>query len=385
MREAQNGHLRPRPSRPIAPREEAAVLRVCPGIVVRGPFHTNAPDQHCTWGSLRRVVRAHAADPVIRHRASTAGVMTAVSRHLLDSGRVAGVLHVRPDPDNPLGSLATLSRTSEEVAQGMGSRYSTCATMETILDVLELDVPVGVAMKPCDIAAVRNLQLEDSRARNRIVFTMAMFCGTVPNLKASTDFLARRGLSRQDVAEFRWRGYGCPGPTVARTRDGRQYSGTYQEFWVDNPWTTQFRCKICPDAVGLQADIAAGDAWPGGWPSGEDEGWNAVIAHTDAGEQVLGECESAGLIVAEETDAGHLNDYQSHHVDLRNMLAARLAAIQVAGLPTPEFRDLALDQCAASVDPDVLGRNFAGTLERVRRGHGDNPTLADYAEDHGEE
>ena len=39
-----------------------------------------------------------------------------------------------------------------------------------------------------------------------------------------------------------------------------------------------FRCKICPDAIGESADVAALDTWPGGSPKGEDEGFNAVIA-----------------------------------------------------------------------------------------------------------
>lgn len=383
MEEAANGHLRPRAARTMIEAEEAAIMRLCPGINVQGPFGEPLMNADPVWGALRRVAVGYAGDPEIRHVASSGGIMTAVSRHLLESGRVKGVLHVRPDPDNALGSLATLSRSADEARRGMGSRYASCSTLETILDVLALGEPIAVSMKPCDIAAIRNLQREDERARELIRFTMALFCGTVPNLKASLDFLARRGLERDEVSAFRWRGHGCPGPTWARTRDGREFEGRYREFWVDNPWTTQFRCKICPDAIGLQADLAVGDAWPGGWPQGEDPGWNAVVAHTDIGETVLSECEDTGGVVLDESDVALLNDVQPHHVDLRSLLAARLAAAQVAGLPAPNFRHLALDDCAAHIDPDLLGRNFAGTLKRLRQGHGDEPTQADYATDDG--
>ena len=160
--------------------------------------------------------------------------------------------------------------------------------------------------------------------------------------------------------------------------------GTYQEFWVENPWTTQFRCKICPDAVGLLADIAAGDCWPGGWPQAEDDGWNSVIAHTEQGAEVLRESEDAGTLVAEESGPQTLFDAQDHHVELRRMLIARLAAIRATGIPAPNWNGLALERCAAEVDPDALGANFAGTIRRIRKGHGDAPAVADYAPGQGQ-
>ena len=379
MVEAANGHLRPRPQRPIAPDEVTAILRLCPGITVTGPFGGRI-GLDPVWGAVGRVARGHATDPNVRFKAASGGIMTAISRFLLDSGRVAGVLQVTADPDHALYSRPVVSRDADAVLAASGSRYGTCASLGNLAKVLDLGAPIAVAMKPCDIAAIRNLQAENSKARELIVFTMALFCGTVPTLKASDDFLARRGLRREDIAEFRWRGHGCPGLTYARAEDGREFSGEYGEFWVDHPWTTQFRCKICPDAIGLQADLAVGDAWPGGWPKGEDKGWNAMIAHTDLGEEVLAAAEAAGAIRLEDAGLDDLTDYQPHHVELRRLLAARLAAAELAGLPKPNFSALGLKAAAAEVDAELLGRNFAGTLQRIRAGHGDQPAKADYAE-----
>ncbi|MDQ2089646.1 Coenzyme F420 hydrogenase/dehydrogenase, beta subunit C-terminal domain [Marimonas arenosa] len=380
MAESENGHLRPRAANSIPVDQEAAILRLCPGINVHGPFGKQIDKVDPVWGQVRRIARGYAADPDIRFRAAAGGIMTALSQFLIDSGLVSKVLQVQADPKDALHSRPVVSRDAGSVLASSGSRYATCATLETLPDILAEGEPIAVAMKPCDIAAIRNLQAEDSRARELIVCTIALFCGTVPSLKASDDFLARRGLAREDIAEFRWRGHGCPGPTYARTADGREFEGPYREFWVDHQWTTQFRCKICPDAVGLQADIATGDAWPGGWPTGESEGWNMLIAHTEVGEQLLAECEEAGKIRLEESDIELLSDTQPHHVDLRRALAARLAAARIAGLPEPNFRGLGLNACSAGLDPDTLARNFAGTLTRVRAGQGDQAVKADYAD-----
>ena len=378
MREAANGHLRPHPARPCTPDEQAAILRLCPGISVTGPFAAS-PGADPVWGPALRVARGHATDPELRFEAAAGGMMSALSQYLLESGQAQAVLQVAAAPDDALASRPVASRTAAELRAASGSRYATCASLATLPAMLDAGAPFAVAMKPCDIAAVRNLQAEDPRARRLIVLTIALFCGTVPGLAASEGFLARRALTRAEIATFRWRGHGCPGPTTAQTRDGKLYSGAYAEFWVDNPWTTQFRCKICPDAVGLQADIAVGDAWPGGWPQGEDDGWNTVVARTPAGEALLAAAEAAGRIHLEPADIALLSDTQPHHVALRRGLAARLAAARVAGLPEPRFLDLALDRCADALDPDALGTIFAGTLRRLRAGHGDEASAADYA------
>jgi coenzyme F420 hydrogenase subunit beta len=58
-----------------------------------------------------------------------------------------------------------------------------------------------------------------------------------------------------------------------RTKDGREHDKEYNSFWGDESnWRVHFRCKICPDAIGESADIAALDTWRGGSPEGEDEG-----------------------------------------------------------------------------------------------------------------
>ncbi|WP_137701775.1 Coenzyme F420 hydrogenase/dehydrogenase, beta subunit C-terminal domain [Marimonas lutisalis] len=380
MVESENGHLRPRASNPIQTEQEAAIMRLCPGINIHGPFGKTMGDADPVWGAVKRVARGHAADPDTRFRAAAGGIMTALSQFLVESGRVSKVLQVRADPENAVASRPVANRDAESVLASSGSRYATCATLERLPDILAEGEPIAVAMKPCDIAAIRNLQAENERARKLIVCTIALFCGTVPSLEASDDFLARRGLTRNDIVEFRWRGHGCPGPTYARTADGREFEGAYREFWVDNHWTTQFRCKICPDAVGLQADIATGDAWPGGWPKGEDDGWNMLIAHTEVGEHLLADCEAAGKIWLEDSDIEFVSDTQPHHVSLRRALAARLAAGRIAGLPEPNFSDLGLNACAAGLDPDTLAKNFAGTLRRIRAGQGDEAVKADYAD-----
>ena len=374
-----NGQIRPRARRALEPGEEARICRVCPGVSVTGPFDGTLERPDAVWGDLRRVVSGHAADAALRFRASTGGVMTAINRYLLESARVAFVLQVEPGGADALSSDPVLVREPERLLDGAQSRYGASAPLAAIREALALGERFAVSLKPCDIAGVRNLQREDPRARELIAFAQTMFCGTVPSRESSFDFFRRRGVDplREPPSAFQWRGNGCPGPTVGQTADGQVLEGTYNELWNDNPWTTQYRCKICPDAIGLQADIATGDTWPGGAPVGESEGTNAIIAHTAIGLEVLEACEREGRLVLRAAEPLWLDSVQPHHVRLRRSFAARVAGASLGGLPTPRFEALAAEACAAGLSETELADAFDGSLKRVRAGQGDEADTCD--------
>ena len=108
------------------------------------------------------------------------------------------------------------------------------------------------------------------------------------------------GLRPEELALFRYRGNGSPGPTRLETKDGRSFELTYQQMWEDEAtWRIQPRCKICPDAIGESADLAASDVWPGGGPTGEDAGFNGIIVRTERGLELYRAALAAGAIVVE--------------------------------------------------------------------------------------
>ncbi|MBY8974832.1 Coenzyme F420 hydrogenase/dehydrogenase, beta subunit C-terminal domain [Rhodobacteraceae bacterium NNCM2] len=365
--------LRPVASRPLTEAEEARIVRLCPGVSLSGPFAAPLTQPDPVWGEALRVAEGWAADPEVRFRASAGGIMTTVNRYLLETEQVDFVLQVRAGGPDALSSEPVMVRDPDELLTGSQSRYAPSAPLTALQEALATGERFAVSLKPCDVAAVRNLQREDARAREQIAFTMAMFCGTVPSRETTWEFFRRRDVDpRLDPpVAMRWRGDGCPGAAVGTMADGRTLRGTYQEMWVENRSTTQFRCKICPDAVGLQADLATGDCWPDAVPEGETPGESAIIAHTQVGLDVLNACEADGRLVLEEREASYLSATQPHHDRLRRTWATRVAAAYAAGLPMPSFTDLAAAEAAASLDPADLAETFRGTLERVRRSRPD--------------
>ena len=151
-----------------------------------------------------------------------------------------------------------------------------------------------------------------------------------PNFRKTGDLLDELGLREDEISLLRYRGYGNPGRTRIETRDGRAFEKTYLEMWEEeSQWCIQNRCKICPDAIGEVADVAAADYWPGGAPSGEDAGFNSMIARTPVGRDLLRDAEAAGAIrIVRELTMRDMDDTQPHQVRKKESVWARLAGMR---------------------------------------------------------
>jgi coenzyme F420 hydrogenase subunit beta len=109
----------------------------------------------------------------------------------------------------------------------------------------------------------------------------------------------------------------------------------------------QPRCKICPDAIGEAADIVASDTWPGGGPTGEDEGFNGIVVRTKSGHELFEAALAAGVVIVErKIDFRDLDIVQPHQVRKKRAIWARLAGMRAAGLPVPQTNGLRIASCA---------------------------------------
>ena len=147
---------------------------------------------------------------------------------------------------------------------------------------------------------------------------------------------------------------------------------------MDETWgKVQFRCKICPDAIGEQGDLVTTDVWPGGAPKGEGESFSSVIARTPRGLALLEEAIEAGVLtLVEELDFRAFDDYQPHQLAKKQGVADRLRAMADAGVPVPQFAGLRLAENAACVSDEVRGGNYRGMRTRLERGANLEPAAA---------
>jgi len=368
-----DGRERPRAQGPVDGPTLRAINAVCPGTRVEGADARRlAPGTPVDpiWGPIAEVIRAHATDPDVRHRASSGGVLSALARFLLDSGRVELIVHVAPSREAPVRTARQLSVDRIEVLNACGSRYGPAAPLRDFLDLLDRGRPFAFIGKPCDVGAVRNLARCDPRVDRYMRYALSMICGGASQLGKSLEVLDRFAIAERDVSLFRYRGHGSPGAARIETRDGRAHELTYAEMWEDEAtWRLQSRCKICPDAIGEAADVVARDTWPGASPPGEDAGFNSVLARTAAGTELLGAAVASGAItICEPLTARQLDDFNPHQVVKKRAVGVRLAARRTVGQPVPRVRRLRITRLALGRGLRPAAREFRGTLRRWRAG-----------------
>jgi coenzyme F420 hydrogenase subunit beta len=376
--------------RPIARQELsepvlARINAVCPGTRIGGPDPADQgddADSDTVWGWAARLSIGYASDPLVRFRGSTGGVLTALGQFLLASGRVKFILHVAASRTAPMRSERRLSFDSAAVLEGAGSRYGPAAPLVDFCEILERGEPFALIAKPCDVTAVRSLARIDPRVDRQMRYALTLVCGGASDLAKSEEVLARFGLSEDELALFRYRGFGNPGPTRLETKDGRAHELTYQQLWEDEAkWMIQPRCKICPDAIGQGADIAASDVWPGGGPTGEDDGFNGIIVRTRRGLELYEAAVAAGVLTIERAASfADFDLFQPHQLRKRRAVWARLKGMEIAGKPVPQVTDLGLEDCARQNALAENLREARGARDRAKRGRLGEPRAVPRAE-----
>lgn len=367
MRMNIEGRLRPAPIASEDSNADAPILAACPGVVAEAEARGSEQDR--VWGSYMQMHEAWAGDPDIRFRAATGGVLTALGVHLLRSGKARCILHCAADPDRPMRTRWVISETPQEVSLRAGSRYGPSDTLAGLEVALARGEPFAIIAKPCDAGAVRARAKADPRLNELLVAVLVMVCGGASDLGKSAAVLEELGVEEDALTLFRYRGHGNPGPTRIETRDGRSFEKTYQEMWADEAgWRIQTRCKLCPDAIGEAADIAAADIWPNANPEGEDEGFNGVITRTPDGQALFEGALAAGDLVkgAAHTPRDY-DHFQPHQVRKKRAMAARLRGLERAGRPVYAHKGLRLDELDAA-DP----QEEAGAEQRARSGRFDD-------------
>ena len=372
------GYIRPKVKKDLDDSTMDTIRHICPGIRLTGPNPAATADNgfvHDIFGPVRTLYRGWSTDDELRFHAAAGGVMSGLGCYLLETGKVDAIVHVRANAEKPMETDALASRTVEDVKSGVQSRYGPAAPLVHVMRLLDQGIRFAVTGKPCDISAIRNLAEVDPRVDRQVPYLISNFCGGVVSVRTSELIAGYHGVAKENVKLFRWRGDGWPGPTRVVADNGEVYDLNYEETYYDDrvPWTydINFRCKLCVDAVGEQADISCPDAWimVDGKPVHEEApGANLLIARTKAGEDLVAEASAAGAIhldpfSVEQLEAQHADQYSRK---LEN--PGRLRGMEQEGEPTPDFDGYRADRMIELAGPERDRAAEEGARQRIRVG-----------------
>jgi coenzyme F420 hydrogenase subunit beta len=368
MEEVAPGYSRPEQKGEVSEEAERIIAAACPGSVVAK--WTPAAQANPYWGPLGYVGVGHATDEAVRYQGSSGGAISALLIHALETGLVDRVIHVAADPSDPTRNIMKSSTNAVEVMEGAGSRYTASSPLAQIDQALSEGGKIAFVGKPCDVSGLRRLAQVDYRVERHVPIAVSFFCGGMPSHGGVGRILSAMGVDPAEVTAFRFRGRGWPGTTAATTRDGRTREMTYAESWGEFlAKEVQFRCKVCPDAVGGTADIACADAWYGGetgYPTFvEQDGRSLIIARTKAGEALLGSAVSDQVIAVQPLDPAEINVMQPSQARRKRLIRARTAALAVTLQPQLDTTGTLVGEASRDAKAREVVENFLGAVRRV--------------------
>lgn len=249
-----------------------------------------APIRNDLLGRYDRAYVGSVAEGNFRADGSSGGLVSWVATELMRQGLVDGVAHVvanDPGGDGPLFRY-TISRTTEAVRAGAKSRYYPVELSGVLAEIRATPGRYAVVGIPCFIKAVRLSCAQDPVLRERVAFTLGLFCGHMKSARMAESFAWQMGIDdfgEVERLDYRTKNSGRPANWYRTELNLRDGTARAQDWWhlADGDWGAGFfqnsACNFCDDVVAETADIAFGDAWLEPYSS-DGRGTNVVIVRS---------------------------------------------------------------------------------------------------------
>jgi len=371
MEMSDKGNLEPKELKPITNKILENIKKVCPGVIAEGPEdqeENKGSNKDIIWGNYFSLYYSWSADPKIRFQSSTGGLLNGLSLYLLEKNKVDFIMHTAGDKENPMRNIVKYSYSKDDLLNCESrSRYGPSSPLSEFHRALDKKQTFAFVGKPCDAGAIRLLAKSDERVDQYCKYIFTLVCGGFQELTKSQEFIDGFNVKEQELEEFRYRGFGNPGRMYIKTKDQKEFDKDYNSFWGDESnWKVPFRCKICPDAIGESADIAALDTWRGGSPKGEDEGFNAAVMRTKKGIKIFDEAvENGYLVKGDQITIDDIKDFQPHQTTKKQAVYARHQGMKKNNLPSINTKNLRIEELYKLNDNDFNKKQEEGVAKRV--------------------
>lgn len=244
-------------------------------------------EPHETAGRFLSAYVGYAEAGGYRERGSSGGMVSWVLDELMRKGLIDGATHVvpvrQPQAEGRFFRYR-ISRSSEEIWEGAKSRYYPVEVSEALRTIREVPGRYAVVGVPCFVKAIHLLRRQDPVLRERIAYTLGLFCGHMKSARFVESFAMQMGVPIEEVqaVEFRVKDTARPASTYTARLTLRDGSVHTRDWWnlVDGDWGSGFfqyeACNFCDDVVAETADVSFGDAWVEPYSS-DGRGTNVVV------------------------------------------------------------------------------------------------------------
>lgn len=229
---------------------------------------------------------AFSNDAEILANASSGGIMSQIAVFLLERNLVDRVLTTHFTYVSGPRTLCILAKSKGDIIRSQGSKYCPVDLSLAIREIKSNNYRVAIIGTPCQIAGIRNIQNRDQSFSDKLVLTIANFCGGIKSYN-NIDLLAeRQHIKPTAVKFFRFRGNGQPGSMLIEDSYGKTAEVPYPKYVGLNGLSKHLRCHLCVDATGELADIACGDAWLPRFLQDEHP-WSIIVTRNKSADDLI--------------------------------------------------------------------------------------------------
>jgi coenzyme F420 hydrogenase subunit beta len=246
-------------------------------------------------GRVIETVIARATDQSIRAKATDGGVVTALLVHLFKSGRIDGAIVTRQT--GPFQREPFLAMSEADIRDAAGFFFDTSQGMKRFSDYYltysqfrEFNPLIQKGLQrvafvgtPCQIRAVRRMQILNIIPADSIKFCLGLFCsGIFVFGEKQRDKLAKiGGFQWDDVSKI----------NIKTDLIIHLNSGETKHIMLDElEFMKRFACYFCPDYSAEYADLSFGGI-------SAEKGWTTVITRTPVGRAVMADARSKAIEV----------------------------------------------------------------------------------------
>lgn len=266
-------------------------------------------------GQHRYAALTHASSDAVRQWAASGGTTSALLVHGLESGQFDGAIVCKTViEDGRVRARFAIATTASEVLEAQGSKYVEVTFIKEVLPLIRAFAGrVAVVALPCDITALTRRAARDPEIGDKIALTVALVCGHNSRkelIDHVTDRIERKAGKRLRGYRFRighWRGqieatYDDDSVERYPTRNFNDYQNLY--FFCER------KCLACHDHYGYDADVSVGDVWLYRLKRDPIK-HTGVIVRSEAGDRLVSDAVSQGVVVSQDLDIRDIMDGQS--------------------------------------------------------------------------
>jgi coenzyme F420 hydrogenase subunit beta len=262
-------------------------------------------------GFYRNVYAGFVNDEATRLESSSGGLTTHLIEELFERGLITGAIVVGASPESKSRTEYFIARSAKDLKQTKKSKYHMTSHSDIAKHILKSSDQESLAFVgiPCSVKAIKLLGEEHPEFKNKIKYTISVFCGHQKS-HSFTEFVAwQMDISPPQLDSIDYR-IKKTGGDASRYYYKATSEEAVAERRVDNlkwmDWGLGLfkpkACDFCDDVTGETADVIFGDAWSRKY-SQDYRGTNLVITRTKEMDEILTSSHKRGLVNLFNEDA----------------------------------------------------------------------------------